>query len=392
MSHALVKRVVGQNFRLFSSVDQAFDAPVTIFYGSNGSGKTSMLEMLSFVGFGASLRGACAQEVQRASQDIAGQSNDGTHRDDSSAAQHDERFLTSFDQPWALSIHLRAKSHEDLDRKFIVRRQSLHTNHKQCMLDGTAISFIDVMQYVRMLVLTPESDRQVFGSAAGARKFFDRLTVLLYPEAASYYMQYHHAMQERLTLLKEGCYDPSWLEILENRAAATSMPIYSYRLQMADFINSLPQDPLWPQLQVELEEKTSCSMSQDRLAAALRSARTSDAKAKRSTVGPHRTTVMFREQISCLMSKMCSTGEQRAMLLGLYYRLALHFGQKVPLIWILDDMMAYLDAMRRGYFFDLLKYLHHAHIFFSGVEKDLFTPLQSCGEFFFMKHGMISNQ
>ncbi|RZO68519.1 MAG: hypothetical protein EVA70_01715 [Parvularculaceae bacterium] len=75
-------------------------------------------------------------------------------------------------------------------------------------------------------------------------------------------------------------------------------------------------------------------------------------------------------------ARVCSTGEQKALLIGLVLAnacaLSADEGHGAPLVLLLDEIAAHLDPDRRAALFDIL-YSAGFQCFMTGTDKDLFA-------------------
>jgi DNA replication and repair protein RecF len=119
------------------------------------------------------------------------------------------------------------------------------------------------------------------------------------------------------------------------------------------------------------------------LCAALAASRTHDAAAGGAASGPHRSDLEVRHLGHDRPAALCSTGEQKALLLSIVLanaRLrALERG--APPILLLDEVAAHLDADRRAALYADLVALG-AQAWLTGTDASLFAPLAGRAQFF----------
>jgi DNA replication and repair protein RecF len=95
---------------------------------------------------------------------------------------------------------------------------------------------------------------------------------------------------------------------------------------------------------------------EDRYAKMLREGRRRDKAAGRTLDGPHRADLIVEHGPKAMPAAQSSTGEQKALLLGLvlaHARLVAETHGRAPIL-LLDEVAAHLDARRRGALFDRL--------------------------------------
>src|ERR1019366_5712886 len=98
------------------------------------------------------------------------------------------------------------------------------------------------------------------------------------------------------------------------------------------------------------------SVVEDLYRAELTGERPTDARAGRTLAGPHRSDLRVRHGPKQAAAETCSTGEQKALLIGLTLaeaRLAVQLSGETPIV-LLDEIAAHLEAVRRAALFDAL--------------------------------------
>ena len=114
--------------------------------------------------------------------------------------------------------------------------------------------------------------------------------------------------------------------------------------------------------------------AEDRYRAALREARARDAAAGRTSIGPHVSDLLVRHGPTDAEAARSSTGEQKALLVGLVLasaRLVAAMSGIAPLV-LLDEVAAHLDPVRRRALFADLEALG-GHVFMTGADPALFA-------------------
>ena len=111
------------------------------------------------------------------------------------------------------------------------------------------------------------------------------------------------------------------------------------------------------------------------LAAALKSTRGRDAAAGRATVGPHRQDLAVTHVAKNQPASRGSTGEQKALLLGLVLAHAdlVAARRGAPPILLLDEVAAHLDPARRAALFTRLA--GRGQVWMTATEAELFAEI-----------------
>ncbi len=107
-----------------------------------------------------------------------------------------------------------------------------------------------------------------------------------------------------------------------------------------------------------------------------------DCAAGRTLTGPHRSDLEVIHGPKQTPAKMCSTGEQKALLIGLVLaqaRLVKKSSGGVSPLILLDEIAAHLDLDRRLALFSSIAGLN-AQVWMTGTDADIFTPLKNVTE------------
>jgi DNA replication and repair protein RecF len=123
----------------------------------------------------------------------------------------------------------------------------------------------------------------------------------------------------------------------------------------------------------------------------LRDSRRADRSAGRTLVGPHRADLEVTHGPKEIDAGLCSTGEQKAMLisvvLGHAKAMKNTLGGILPLL-LLDEAVAHLDAERRSGLFRELQALR-AQCWLTGTDRGLFQGMDRQTEFYAVKQGTL---
>jgi DNA replication and repair protein RecF len=125
---------------------------------------------------------------------------------------------------------------------------------------------------------------------------------------------------------------------------------------------------------------------------ALAQGRERDRAAGRTLEGPHRSDFMVRHRPKDMAAEYCSTGEQKALLVGIvlsHARLSAELSGMTPVL-LLDEIAAHLDAGRRAALFNILEDLG-GQCFMTGTERALFSALEGRAQFLNVAHGVIES-
>jgi DNA replication and repair protein RecF len=132
---------------------------------------------------------------------------------------------------------------------------------------------------------------------------------------------------------------------------------------------------------------------EDRYRAILRDSRPRDAAAGRTLDGPHLTDLRVIYAPKAMPARDASTGEQKALLIGLilaHAHLVAEMTGITPLL-LLDEVVAHLDPSRRASLFVELAKLG-AQVWMTGADPAAFIDVGDAGEVFDVDAGWISRR
>ncbi len=336
-----VARLTLTDVRSYPALGLAVAPGFVVLTGENGAGKTNLLEAVSLLAPGRGLRGAPLGEIARADGAggfaVAAVLDDGTALGTGTTAAAPERR--------------------------VVR------------INGAGTAATALAERISVLWLTPAMDRLFADGAGGRRRFLDRLVLALEPAHGHHAARYEAAMRARNKLLAEpdGA-DPAWLAALEAGMAEHGDGIATARAASVALLEErLAAAPDGPFARARL---ALAGWTDGDLAAELRAGRGRDAAAGRTLAGPHRTDLAVMHRAKRQLAERCSTGEQKALLLGIVLAHADLVAARVgraPVL-LLDEVAAHLDPIRRAALFERLG-AGGSQVWLSGTEPALFDGL-----------------
>ena len=340
-----VSRLTLTDFRSYATALIEPGPGFVLLSGDNGVGKTNCLEAVSLLTPGRGLRGASLAEMARND----GQGGFGV------AARLGETDIGTGTLATALE-------------------------RRQVRINGAPAAVNSLSEWLSVLWLTPAMDR-LFADAAGARRrFLDRLVLALEPGHAHHSSRYEAAMRARNKLLAEpDSADPAWLAALEAGMAEHGTAIGRARERTVTALDQrlagAPEgDFATAKLAIE-------GWAGRDLAADLKASRSRDAAAGRATIGPHRQDISVTHRAKAMPAAQSSTGEQKALLLGLVLAHAELVTEKrgAPPILLLDEVAAHLDPRRRAALFARLK--GRGQVWMTATEAALFQGIGEASRF-----------
>lgn len=382
MSAYAITRLILTDFRNYTHLKVEADNRPVVLTGANGSGKTNLLEAISFLTPGRGLRRAKLTEA----------ANIGGRGGWAVAADVASNVGTSTLGTGVISPVGEAENKETAERRSV-------KIDGQNMSGSTALS-----DYVKVSWLTPQMDRLFQEGASGRRRFLDRLTFGFDPAHGKRMTAFEKVMRDRNRLLKEGRYDRHWLASLERSLAETGTAIAAARRETAERLNgamtaaegearasAFPKAELTSQglLEEWLEEMSALAV-EDRYRAELETARRLDAQAGSTRLGPHRSDLAVLHKDKGVPAGLCSTGEQKALLISIILgdaRLQTGMQGQAPIL-LLDEITAHLDEKRRIALFNEIEDMK-TQAWMTGTDYALFSELGSRAQFLTVDDGTI---
>ena len=358
-------RLALTDFRSYAALTWRPTHHVAVLSGANGSGKTNLLEAISLLVPGRGLRTARIA-------DLARRGGAGASGGFAVAA----RLATP---SGTLDIGTGTPPDGPTDRRIF-------------RLDGAAPrSQAEVAARVAAVWLTPQMDRLFHEGAAGRRRFLDRLVYALEPAHAREVGAYDTAMASRNRLLATGTAEAAWVAGLEDQMARHAVALTAARAGLAARLNAALADGAaapFPAARLTLL----CSIAErlavepalaveDWLRGALAANRARDAVSGTAKVGAHRADMALADAASGLPAEQASTGQQKALLIGVVLGHAALLAEArgfAPLL-LLDEPTVHLDPDRRAALFAALLRLP-AQSFLTSADRDVFLPLRGQAE------------
>jgi DNA replication and repair protein RecF len=364
-------------FRNYASLSLTLSGKPVVLTGPNGAGKTNLLEAVSFLAPGRGLRRANLDEVGR-------RPGDGT---------------------WAVAATVENTAGAvDLGTGIALGPDGPETRRTARVNHAAARSTDALVEHLRVIWLTPAMDGLFTGPAAERRDFLDRAVLAIDRTHRTRVNAFEKAMRGRNKLLADDGPDRNggWLDAIETEMAELGVAIAAARREWASLIAGLiaagdPASP-FPFAEISLEGRLEheldghpASVVEDLYAAELAGERPTDAAAGRTLAGPHRSDLRVRHGPKQVAAETCSTGEQKALLIGLTLaeaRLAAQLTGETPIL-LLDEIAAHLDGVRRAALFAVLDELG-AQTFMTGTDVDVFAPLGDRAERFSVRDGTVT--
>ncbi len=357
-----VSRLSLTDFRSYADARIDAGPGMVVLTGENGAGKTNLLEAVSLLAPGRGLRQARLSDMAR----VGGPGGFAI------AAE-----LQAGAGPVELGTGTAATAPE----------------RRQVRINGAPATAAGLGEWLSLLWLTPAMDRLFIEGASGRRRFLDRLVLALEPNHAVHASRYEAAMRERNRLLAspDGA-DPAWLTALEARLAEHGAAVADARARTVDALGArLAEQPAGPFARAALTLEGWQASPETSLADELRAGRARDSAAGRTLAGPHRSDIAVSHVDKRMAAAQASTGEQKALLLGIVLAHAELVATRAgrPPILLLDEVAAHLDPTRRAALFSRLE-AQGGQVWMTGTERAMFAGLGPETSWLAVAEGQVS--
>jgi DNA replication and repair protein RecF len=355
------------NLRNYASASVTFQAGLVVLTGENGVGKTNLLEAISLLTPGRGLRRASYDEITK---------NGGT-------------------SGWAVAATIVRGSEETRLGTGLIESTNGEARARSVRINAAPASGADaLLDYLRVLWLTPAMDGLFTGPASERRRFLDRLVLTIDAAHGRRTRDLEKLLTQRNRLLEENA-SAAWLDAVEAELAGRAVAVALARaetvaLLSAEMLRHTEDSAAFPVGRIGLAGDFESRMAGGSAAetelwyrGTLRENRAADRAAGRALLGPHRSDfqVVFAEKN--MPAALSSTGEQKALLIGLilaHAELAAATSGMTAIL-LLDEIAAHLDAGRRTALFTRLAALG-GQSFLTGTDAALFAGASEAGEIF----------
>lgn len=369
-----ISRLKLSNFRNYATADIALEPGLVVLAGENGAGKTNLLEAISLLTPGRGLRRAAYSDMQ-------GKAGTGGFAIHATVENPDGETEIGTGTSGA------AGGEGEYGRR--VR------------INGTNATADELMERLRVAWLTPAMDALFTGPAGDRRRYLDRLVLAIDPAHGRRALDYEKAMRGRNRLLAEDSRDGRWFEAIEAQMAETGVAIAAARMEllqlMRAMIEKLPDGGPFPKADIAIDGDLERQIAdrpaveiEEGLIRQLADDRGRDRAAGRTLAGPHRSDLLVRHRPKDMAAEFCSTGEQKALLVGMtlaHARLTAVVSGMTPIL-LLDEIAAHLDEGRRAALFSILGE-SGGQTLMTGTDAALFSSIADQAQFLTVANGTV---
>lgn len=327
-----------------------------IITGSNGAGKTAVLEAISLLSGERGLRGA------------------------------DMLNLARFDGNGGFSVFATTDDDNDICVFFASKDTNRHAkiNNENALLS-------ELGKISRIIWLTPHEDRIFVDSVADRRAFFDHLVASFEPSHIGRLSRLNKLLSERAGAIKNNA-DNNWLDAIDKQIAATAVSVAACRIQYSGEINYFFENgavSVNGMVEKLVLENTS-TIAENKYFEYLQNNRNLIGD-KMVIDGAHKSDFgVFNKKLN-LPVYITSTGQQKSILIDLILAHAklvrIKTGQRPTIL--LDEAASHLDEKTREKIFNDLNELD-AQVWATGLDINIFKNIPNA-LFVTCQNGWISN-
>ncbi len=388
-----IRRLTLVNFRNYKYLRLNTDKQFIVLSGENGSGKTNILEAVSFLSQGRGLRNARLSEIKTF--------------DFSANQQRAPIFINN--NGWAVSALLENDDGEfsigtsvESSFKEITYNETKEVERRIVQVNNQKLtSQNDLGQFLSVIWVTPQMDRIFQGGAQHRRSFLDRIVYAFDTDHARRVSTYDNLYRQWLQILKSGNINNAWLSALEQQLAETGVAIAAARLEQIAKLNSFIEtnpDDIFPDAMLELDGTIEKMLEQKPAIYVEDFYRDSLFNQRRNILyndngsGINKTDLKAVYKKKNVPANLCSTGEQKSLLLNiiLAQTKSLASSKNVYPILLLDEITAHLDDIKRDAFLAKIKNLNVQSWLTSTTLFD-FMSIKSDAQFFEIKNNNVDS-
>ena len=370
-SNGIIKKISIHNFRSHKNLIIESNNNNIVLFGENGSGKTNILDAISMFSPGKGIRNSKHENMVN---------------NDSKSKYFEINILLKL-------------NHGDLyfNKTFNADNSKPQINY---FIDEEKISSNDLLNYLRVIWVTPVMEKVMLQSHSEKRKFFDRIIFNINKDHLKNCRKLDKLLRERLNLLEQYNSDEEWINIVEEKISDVSFDILNERKRKVELLNKYLGEITEPftSCVVHLSHKLQDVLFQlskkefkQKYMDILRKNRSIDKEISRTSININSVDFdIYKAKNLNLEAKDCSTGEQKSMLISIIMsvcKIIKNLNSNLTLIILIDEAMAHFDEKHREKLFIELLQLN-SQVWYTGVSKELFKSITDQTIFFEVKNNI----
>lgn len=375
---ALVK-LQTENFRNLSPAPVNFSPSINLLYGANGSGKTSVLEAIGYLGLGRSFRVSRHHAV----------------------VSHGQQKLTVFGglDGGTITQEIPASAPGEIKHRVGMSRD-VSAKETTLRVDGEPVrNLSSLARHLPVSVIDPGVFDIVAGGPGKRRQFLDWAVFHVEPSFASIWQQCQRVTSQRNQILRNGRMDEALMKVWDTQYMELAERLTQARKDTFDrFIEAFHRvlaeiDTPWVD-GLKLDYYAGWDVSQP-LVEVLRTHREQERKVGHTLYGPNRADIRLRFQ-GRPVAETFSRGQQKTLviLMKIAQGMVLSDAGK-QVTFLLDDINAELDVGHRAMLAQKL-YELKCQVFITSIEapkpEDLWRHTKPEYRLFHVEHGNLTEE
>ncbi|MDO4162374.1 MAG: DNA replication/repair protein RecF [Pseudomonadota bacterium] len=384
-----VTRLTLSDYRNYKHLRIETDIAPIVITGENGSGKTNILEALSFLTPGRGLRSAKLADIKRLVPN-----EDSVPQPMTEGWSVAAEILKS-NEEYSIGTGTQKGFHEETEEDEIrnFERRIVKINHQKVSQQT------ELGKYISAIWVTPQMDRLFLGGPQPRRSFLDRLVYAFDLEHAKRTANFEHLYRQWFQILKSGQADTVWLQSVEADMAALGVAIAAARRELIARLNTFiahEPDDIFPDVRLELDG-TIEKMLDTLPAVKIENFYAEQlAKQRRNVIyndyvdGVNRTDFKVYFKKKNMPAELCSTGEQKALLVSiiLAQTKCQILDKGFAPILLLDEVTTHLDDKKRDALLSKITALH-LQAWITSTESQNFDAIRNIARFFEVRHNQV---
>lgn len=383
-----VTRLTLSDFRNYTNLRIEADISPIVITGENGSGKTNILEAISFLTPGRGLRGSKLSDIKNiASTNLSFSLSDNGWYVAAEILKNNEEHLIG------TGIQKNFREDESEEQIRIFDRRIVKIN-QQKITQQTELG-----KYISAIWLTPQMDRLFLGGTQPRRSFLDRLVYAFDLEHAKRLANFEHLYRQWFQILKSGRADVNWLKATEETMSAYGVAIAAARREVIAKLNTFithEPDDIFPDVRLELNGIIENQLNNmpavkveqfyaDKLAQQRKNVLYSE-----YVDGINRTDFKVFYKKKDMPAELCSTGEQKALLISiiLAQTKCQILDKGFAPVLLLDEVTTHLDDKKRDALLKKIKELN-LQAWITSTEEQNFSILKNSAQFIKVQNNNI---
>ena len=388
-----VTRLTLTDFRNYARLRLNTHTGPIVITGENGTGKTNILEAISFLSPGRGLRAAKLSDIKRFMPVLV--------------PPHDDYAPTEIlPVNWAVSATVQ-KGDDDIEIGTAVEKSFRESDDESRSYDKRIVkingqkasSQAELGKYFSAIWITPQMDRLFRGGSQPRRSFLDRLVFAFDNEHAKRTANFEHLYREWYQLIKTGRMNDAWLSSLEENMSSLGVAIAAARREQIAKLNTfIEQEPddVFPNVILQLEGRIE-KMLNEKPAIEVEDFYRDMLRKQRKNIlyndtvdGVNRTDFKVFYRKKRMPAELCSTGEQKSLLISiiLAQTKCQTLDKGFAPVLLLDEVVAHLDEFKRETLLTKIKELE-LQAWITSTDPYLFTSLKNEAQFFEVKSNQL---